>query len=251
MLNLLLFKSAANLRTEVSRYYLNYLWWIIEPILSMAVFYLVFGIFLNRGTEHYVAFLLVGLAGWNWFARSVQNISTSIYQARDLMQYIKIPKSFFPLEIFLQDAFKNAFVVALLLLFLIVYPTPVSITWLALPVIMAVQALLILATGMLCAALIPFVQDLKFIVSTAIHLLFFGSGVFYRIEDVVLPKHQFLLQLNPVVGLLRAYRESLIYATWPDWIYLTKVTLASGLLLCCAVWLLRRFDRVYPRICQQ
>ena len=251
MVSLLFFKTSANLRTEVSQYYLNYLWWVLEPILTMAIFYVVFGVFLNRGTEHYVAFLLCGLTAWNWFARSIEHASRSIYQSRGLILQVNLSKIFFPLEVFLRDGFKHLFVLSLLLAFLVFYPTPVSVTWLALPVLLFVQALLILGISILCAALVPFLPDLSFIISTGLHLMFFGSGIFFRIEDVVLPEHQFLMYLNPMAGLLKAYRDVLIYASWPDWYYLAKVSIIAIILLAGAVWLTRKLDYIYPRVCQQ
>jgi lipopolysaccharide transport system permease protein len=250
-LHLLYYKSAANLRTEISRYYLNYLWWVIDPVLTMAVFYVVFDIFLNRGTANYVAFLLTGLTWWNWFARSVQNASTSIYQGRRLMLQVNITKLFFPLEVCLRDSFKQLFVSILLLVFLYFCTPLAGITWLALPVLVAVQGLLILGVATFCSAIVPFVPDLKFIISTGIHLLFFASGIFFKIEDVVLTKHQFILYLNPMAGMLKNYREILIYGHWPDWFYLGKVALLGAGLCLVSFLLIHKMDKIYPRICNR
>ncbi|XPV75572.1 MAG: ABC transporter permease [Desulfovibrio sp.] len=251
LLNLVLFKTVASLRIEVSRYYLNYLWWAIEPVLSMMVFYVVFGIFLNRSAENYVGVLLVGLMAWNWFARSIEHASMSIYQGRGLMNQVVISKLFFPLEVVLRDTFKNSIVVVLLLVFLLFYTTPVSITWCALPVVLLVEAALIFGLAILSAALVPYVPDLQFVISTGLHLMFFGSGVFFRIEDVVLPKHQFLMYLNPMAGLIKAYRDILIYAQWPDWSYLGTVFLCSMSVLGFSIWLVKKLDHDFPRVCNQ
>jgi lipopolysaccharide transport system permease protein len=247
---LLMFKTAANLKTEVSRYYLNYLWWVIEPVLTMGVFYVVFGLFLNRSTKDFAAFLLTGLTSWNWFNRTVNNAAGSILAGGGLMLQVNIPKAFFPVEVFLRDGFKHLFAVALLLLFLVFYPTPVHTSWLALPVLLIVQGVFVLAAGVLCAALVPFLPDLKFIISTGLSLMFFGSGVFYDIQSIVLPEHRSILYLNPMAGLIKTYRDVLIYGLWPDWGYLLKVFAAGSILLWLSLALVRRFDHLYPRICQ-
>ena len=54
-----------------------------------------------------------------------------------------------------------------------------------------------------------------------------------------------------MAGLIKNYRQVLMYASWPDWHYLLQVFVASALLLCLALFLLNRFDRIYPRICQE
>lgn len=249
--DLLVFKTGANLRTEVSRYYLNYLWWVFNPLSSMLVFYVVFGIMLDRGTEHFVAFLLCGITSWQWFSNTVNNASNSIYAGRGLMLLVNIPKIFFPLEVLFRDSFKHLFVLALLLTFLTIYPTPTGMTWIALPALLAIQFIINAAFAMLCAALVPFVPDLKFVIQTVIHLAFFGSGIFFSIEDVVLPEHRFIIYLNPMAGLIKSYREILIYANWPDWTYLLWVTVGGVLLLTLSASLIFKFDHTYPRICQQ
>lgn len=249
--DLLIFKTRANLCTEVSRYYLNYLWWIFNPFSSMLVFYLVFDVFLNRGTPHFVGFLLCGITSWQWFSNTVNNASGSIYGGKALMLQINIPKIFFPLEVLLRDAFKQLFALSLLLTFLTFYPTPSGTTWLALPILLAIQCIINAGFAILCAAIVPFVPDLKFVINTLLHLAFFGSGIFFSIEQVILPKHRFIIYLNPMAGLIKNYREILIYAHWPDWQYLFWVLCGGLALLAFAVWLTFRLDHVYPRVCQQ
>jgi lipopolysaccharide transport system permease protein len=251
IIGLLIFRTGANLRAEASQYYLTYLWWVLEPILMMGVFYVVFGVFLQRGTPDFVGFLLCGLTFWNWFNRSVNNASSSIMGGQSIMLQVNIPKIFFPLEVLLSDAFKQLFVTTLLLAFLLLYPTPVTITWLALPVLMFIQLIIIAGTAILCAALVPFVPDLRFIIATGLQLLFFGSGIFFSVESVVLPQHQFIMYLNPLAGLLANYRGILMYSKWPDWIYLGEVLIGASVFLLFSLWVVSKLDHVYPRVCQQ
>lgn len=246
----LLFKTRCNLRIEVARYYLNYIWWVVDPLITMIVFYVVFGIFLNRGTSHFVAFLLIGTVMWNWFAKIVLHASNSVYQARGIIQQIDIPKVFFPIEVFLRDSFKHLIALTMLIAFLLFHPSLITWTWVALPLLMLIQAIFSLGIAILCAAIVPFIPDLQFIVSTGLQLMFFGSGIFYSIEDV-LPDHQYILYINPMAGLLKAYRDILIYARWPEWIYLAKVSIFSVAVLFISIWLIRKLNHTYPRICQQ
>ncbi|MFA9394510.1 MAG: ABC transporter permease [Halodesulfovibrio sp.] len=250
-LSLLATKAYANLRTEISRYYLNYFWWVLEPILSMLTFYLVFGIFLNSGTQNYVAFLLTGLVPWQWFANGVTQSSNSILANKGLMLQVDIAKIFFPLEVILRGTFKHLFVLALLLIFLVFYPTPISWTWLSLPILMVIQLLYIVSIGALCSAIVPFVPDLQFIISTVVRLGMYASGIFYNIDSVVLPKHQFIMYMNPIAGLIKSYRDILMYEKWPDWTYLGYLTIAGMVLLIISVTILHKLDHIYPRICQQ
>jgi len=167
------------------------------------------------------------------------------------MLQVDIPKIFFPLEIIFRGTFKNLFVLFMLLVFLLLYTTPVSITWLALPVLMVIQFLFILSFGILCAAIVPFIPDLKIVISSLLRLAMFGSGIFYDIDKVILPQHRSILYLNPMAGLIQSYRDILMYAHWPDWEYLGYATVGGCISLAIAILLIFKMDRRYPGICQK
>jgi lipopolysaccharide transport system permease protein len=247
-LNLVFFKVGANLKTEVSRYYLNYLWWVFEPVLTMAVFYVVFGVMLRSSTDNFVAFLLVGITSWLWFNRSIMNSSQSILTARGIISQTKITKVFFPLVVVVQDGVKQIAVVSLLLLFLILYGIPVTSSWWALPVIILVQFVLIFGCAVMTAALIPFFPDLKFLVATGLQMMFFATGVFFDIDKVVGGAYRVYAYLNPMAGMLKSYRTVLLHGNWPDWIYLMWVALFGLILSIIAVMIIRRLDHTYPKL---
>lgn len=249
-MDLLYAQVGAKLRNEIARYYLNYAWWVIDPILTMITFYIVFGIMLNRGTPNFTGFLLVGITSWMWFARSVNSGSMSILAGRGLMMQVKLHKSFFPLSVVIQDAFKQIFVVSLLLVFLIFYPTPVTWYWLFLPILMLVQLILIGATTLFCASIVPFLPDLTFIIQTIIQLMFFASGIFFSIENVVGEQHQAIAYLNPMAGLIKNYRNILIYGQPIDWTYIVIVALFSVVFFIISLCIISYFNYIYPRVCQ-
>ena len=251
LIHLLLFKAVANAKTEVSRYYLNYLWWVIEPLLLLLVFYVIFGIFMKSGTQNYVAFLIVGLTFWNWFSRTINNSASSILNAKAMMLHIKLPKIFFPLEVVFTDLFKQVFVLALLIFFLTLYETGASETWLLLPIVISVQIVLTIAIAIIVSAIIPFLPDLKFAVNTGLTLLFFSSGIFFDIDTAVPEEYRKYLYLNPVAGLLKSYRQVLIAHSQPDWYYLAAVAGVSVILLLFGSWLINRFDWYYPTLAQR
>lgn len=250
-IDLLLYKTRANLRAEVSRLYLNYAWWALEPLFSMAVFYVVFGIFMNSATPHFALFLLIGTTQWQWFSATVLHAANSIQAASGLMQQVDIPKIFFPLEVVLQDSFKHLFVLALLAVFLCFYPVPVCWPWLALPLVLGLQGLLVLACSVFFAAVVPFFPDLRLILATVMNVMFFITGIFFDVDMFVLPEHRHWMYANPMAGIIREYRAIIIRGEWPDWMYLGNVLLGTVMFLWVALYIIRRYDKMYPRICQQ
>ena len=66
------------LKADAARYYLGYIWWILEPLLYVAVFYVVFNIVLDFGRGDYLIFLICGKLPFVWFSKTVTQASGSI-----------------------------------------------------------------------------------------------------------------------------------------------------------------------------
>lgn len=244
---LILFKAYADLTSEASRTYLSFLWWIFDPILSMSVYYFVFGVLLQRGTADYVPFLLVGMVTWQWFINTVNHGMTSIWGNAGLMNQVYLPKTVFPSVVIIMDAFKFLIVFTLILLFLWVYGFSPNITYLALPAIFAVEFLFITAVTWFIAAIIPFVPDLRFLVQAVLQLVFFLSGIFFSSTDIPAGLRKYFY-LNPMATIIEDYRNILMHAQWPNWNALALIGLSSLLAVFLAGQLIRRYDFVYPRI---
>jgi lipopolysaccharide transport system permease protein len=248
---LVLTKVQLNLKSEASKSYLSYLWWILEPAMFVGVFYVVFGTFLARGTDGFLLFLLCGQIPFLWVARTITNSASSIEQGEGLMQQVEIPKIFFPLVVIVQDFVKSIIVFLLLFFFIYIYTGNVSITWLSLPIVIIVQLILVSGLSLFVAMVVPFVPDFRFIVVTGIQLLMFGSGIFYSYKDVLLPEHQYWFLLNPIASLIAQYRIVLIDGSWPDWQALISISIFSSLFFLVLLFILKKIDALYPRVLVQ
>jgi len=238
---------SAKLRSDVSNNYLSYLWWIFEPALTLAVFFVVFGLLFDRGGPAFVDFLLVGVATWAWFQKSVSNSTMSIMMARSLIMQVYIPKTLPPLVSVGQDTVKQMLVFAILLCYLLIRWEPVSAAWFAFPLLVLVQLLLAAGAAMLAAAVTPVIPDLRFIIGSSLQLLMFGSGIFYAIDDIP-EQYRHYFEVNPIALLIGMYRDVLLHDRLPDSGSLLYVA-SVGLALCLAGFsLLNRFDRTYARL---
>ena len=245
---LIFHKAYAELRAEATRAYLGFMWWFVEPFLYMAVFYVIFESGLKRGGAGFVPFLLCGLVTWKWFASTVNAASGVLGGNATIMQQVYLPKVIFPLVLVVVNTFKFGVALGFLLLFLILNPDiTVSASWLALPVLIAMQLLLIASITILVAAVVPFLPDLKLLLDNALMLMFFLSGVFYKFHEMS-PEMQRLLRFNPMLLLIEAYRVALLNNSQPNWKPLLGVTGVSIIFLCGGVMLFNRYDRVYPKI---
>lgn len=249
-LELIAYKVYADLRAETSRTYFSLLWWIIEPALFMAGFYVVFAILLERRTADFAVFLLVGLTVWKWFASSIAHASGSILGNQGLMQQVYLPKIVFPVVVVLTDAVKFAVAFLVLLALLGFHGGVFGPAWLALPALLLIQLLLIGGFSCLAAALVPLVPDIRFLIDNVMFLMMFLSGIFFSREDI--PANlQTLFYLNPMASLIEAYRGVLLANAWPSPSEMAAIAVAGAALLALAALVTHRLDRVYPRLTVQ
>ena len=246
-LELIWYKSIAELRAEAARAYLGFLWWIVEPIIYMLAFYIVFALIFERGGENFVPFLLCGLVTWKWFGSSVSQCANSITYNAGLMNQVYIPKYLFPAIVIVVGTIKFAVILALLLVFLVLYGITPTETWLFLPVILFIQLILIVAVSGLVAAIVPVVPDIKLILDNVLMLLFFLSGIFFDIKTV--PEDiRSILVLNPMAVIIDNLRVVLIDNRWPDIGSLAAVLLFSVIGMWLVGRLFKHYDRIYPKI---
>lgn len=244
---LVTYKVIADLRAEAARTYLGFIWWVLDPIIFMLIFYVLFGLLLQRGGEHFVPFLLIGLVAWRWFQITVSSGANALPAGHGLVRQTYLPKLLLPLTTICTELLKFSVVLLLLLVFLWLSGFGPRPAWLALPVLLVVQLALISGITLLAAALVPFVPDLKPLIGHVLQMLFFMSGIFYDPASIPEAYRGFFF-MNPMASLIDAYRDILLRGDWPNGgVLLLIAALATGLIL-VAAGILRRYDRVYPKL---
>lgn len=246
-LELIFYKTRADLKAEAAQGYIGFFWWVAEPLLYMGAFYVIFALVLQRGGPGFVPWLLIGLVAWKWFDTSVRMAAGSIRAGRGLMNQVYLPKLFFPAVALLKNGAKFLVTLALLMVFLLLAGVTPDWHWLALPVVGALQALVVVGVALTLAAVVPLWPDLMLLVNNGLMLMFFLSGVFFDTGAAPGWVHDALM-LNPMAPLLEAWRAVLLGQSWPDGPWLVWAALCGGGLIALGLWLLRRFDRYYPRL---
>ena len=237
----------ADLRQEVARRFLGFLWWVIEPVMYMAVFFVVFGLGLRQGGPDYVPFLLIGLVLWQWIKSCITHGGHAIWANLALIRQVKLPVLIFPLVQMLADTVKFLCIFVLLVLILWLLGYPPNTAYLALPLLFGLILLCAAGIGLLVAALIPLVPDLRFVIEQVLTVLMFLSGVAFTLNPMP-AQLAGILALNPILVLIDAVRGVLMHASWPTWASLLPVALICVLLSVGGVTTVLRLRRRYPKL---
>ncbi len=232
------------LKSEASRLFLSYAWWIIEPVLFVLVFYFVFAVLLRTGREDFLLFLICGKVPFMWFSKSVTLASNTIFQNRALISQIDIPKAFFPLASVQQSLYREVPVFLLMLLVAVLYGCYPGWHWLLLLPLVFVQYLLILAASCLGAICVARLLDTRMLISMGMLFLLFTSGVFWDVSSIqnVNARH-WLLWLNPMAFLLDCYRKVIMQSAAYDLIHLALLGLVAAVVLGVLLLWMRRCGR--------
>jgi len=237
-----------NLKSEAANTYLSYIWWLLEPALLAAVFYLVFELMLNRGGQGFFVFLLLGKIPFLWFSKSVNNAANSIVAGKGLINQIAIPKPFFPLLVVAQDTVKQTIVMVALLAFVSSQGVSPGIVWLLIPLVMLVQMLWIGCASLLAAAITPYLPDFRYLIHSGMTMFMLASGIFYDYREALAPEHHDWFLLNPMALLIESYRDILLRDSAPNFVALAVLCSGLGIAIACLMWFFHRHDQAYARV---
>lgn len=233
-----------SLKADAAKFYLSYLWWVLEPLLYVAVFYVVFDVLLGSKRADFLVFLMCGKLTFIWFSKSVVHSSRSIVASKGLIGKIDLPKSLFPLAMVQECFYKQIAVFALLLIFLMGNGYTANSSWFWLIPLILVNYLMIVAASFIAAFVVCIVFDLAVVISLSMMFLLFTSGIFWDVRS--LPDQEMVdlvLLLNPVSFIVDGYRQILIEGTAPDLIHLLMIGVAATLVILAMVFLFRIFSR--------
>ena len=240
---------------------LGFLWSLLNPLLMMLVFAVVFTLLMpNQTIAHFPIFLLSGLLPWNFFRTAVMGSVGSIVSNAHLVKKVYFPREVLPISTVLSNAVN--FMLALVVLFAMLFVAGLGLTrWsLWLPVIMAVQIVFTLGLAFILATVNVFYRDTAVIMEVVIQAWFFMTPVFYPIDilpasrvllGVELPLRRLVYILNPMASIIANYR-TVLYGSIdgappgpPGLDFFSRTAVSALLVLLVGYLLFARYARVF------
>ncbi|MEA2535957.1 MAG: lipopolysaccharide transport system permease protein [Chloroflexota bacterium] len=226
------------------------LWWIIDPLLQMAVYFLLFEIMLRQRIEDYPLFLFVAILPWKWFSTTLNQTTLSITGRQSLIRQVQFPKLVLPTAAVLAGTVSFVFGLVALGLVYFFFLDRLSPWVLCLPLIAAVQLVFTLALGTMFAAINTFFRDVQNVMSHALRLWFYLSGALIPLDTLASthPTLYSILSLNPFAVLFNAYRSVTYGMGPPNWLALLLLLGISVVLLVVAIYGFKRAEPAFARI---
>lgn len=211
------YSAVASLRAEVSGSFLNWLWWILDPLLFMAVYSFVSLVAFGRSEPHFIPFVFLGYGTWQFISRSVISSVKLVRSNKSLLSRVYLPKYILLFSKLFRNLIQLFITFALSIIVSVIDHVPFSWTVLYVPLIFVV--LLVLTFGNCCVVLHlgVYAQDLTNMMTVVLRLLFYLTGIFYSIpKRVPAPYGKLLLEFNPAAAIINELRNVMLYATRPN-----------------------------------
>ncbi len=194
------------------------IWFFLQPLMTMAMYVLIFKKLANLSTDGIPAplFYMVGIVAWNYFAECLNKTSTVFKDNAAVFGKVYFPRLILPFSIVLSSLVRFGVQLILLVIIMLFYvffrddfQFVFSIYLLMFPVFILLMALFGLATGMIVSAMTTKYRDLAFLVTFGVQLFMYATPVIYSLASAPEKLAQ-VIRLNPLTPIIEGLRLGLL-----------------------------------------
>lgn len=195
--------------------WLGILWSLLNPLLLLTVYSLIFPYILRVNVENYTMYLCVALLPWTFFTSAISIGTFSVVSNGNIVKKVYFPREIIPISVVISGAI-NFLISCVVIVFFLIF-SGIGISWYALffPIILLLQFLVILALVFVLSACTVYIRDLEHFVSIVLLVLFYGTPIVYTMDSIP-EKLKWVLNLNPMTHVIEAYRDILYYQRMPN-----------------------------------
>jgi lipopolysaccharide transport system permease protein len=204
---LLYFLVLRNLKVRYKQTVLGAAWALLQPLLTMVLFSLIFGRLARLGSDGlpYPVFALAALVPWTYFANALTQAGNSLVDQHQLLTKVYFPRLLLPLAAVIAGLVDLAIAFVLLLVVLAWYGITPSPRLLAVPAFALLAATSALAPGIWLAALNVRYRDVRYVIPFLVQIWLFATPVAYS-SGLVPARWRVLYHLNPMAGVVEGFR---------------------------------------------
>ncbi|HPG00656.1 MAG TPA: ABC transporter permease [Kiritimatiellia bacterium] len=208
---LLYFLTWRDVKVRYKQTILGVLWAFIQPFMKLVVFSVIFGKLARIDSEGYPypIFVYAGMLPWQFFSEALTRSSTSVVGSSNLITKVYFPRLIIPIAAVggcLVDFLISFSILFGLMFYYGVAPTAATLIVIPLIFLTIVAAL---GAGTLLSAMNVSYRDFHYLVPFALQIWMFATPVIYPVR-IFPPRWQWLISLNPMAGIVDAYRSAIL-----------------------------------------
>ena len=227
---------------------LGVLWYLVNPIVLMGAYTLMFGLVLKgQQIADYPIFLMIGLVAWTFFQQSLLAATPSLIDQSGLVRKARFPRQAIPASSVTVQLITFLAVFALLLPVALAVRGRVELSLLLLPVVIALLFLFALGCALACSVLHAYFRDVLPILSAALLPWFFLTPIFFRPQTIgFVERHHavgtLLAWVNPMAPFIQSLQAVVYDGRGPGLGRLLYMVLVGAAALGAGGAIFRRFQ---------
>ncbi|HZL32419.1 MAG TPA: ABC transporter permease [Verrucomicrobiae bacterium] len=231
---------------------LGNIWWILDPLLQMAIYVIFVSVILKRGGPDYPLFVFAAILPWKWFSTSINDAILSVTSRESIIKQVKFPTIVLPVAATVSGVVSFVFgLIPLFGMMIAFYADRITPYLVLIPVVAFVQFFFTLSLCIVCASINVFFRDLGNLARHFIRLWFYLSPALYGGSEIDPNKYGVIAQiykLNPWVPLFESYHNVIYNGTFPDWAGLGALLVVSFGLIAIATLIFKRLEPAFAKV---
>lgn len=231
------------IRVRYKQSLLGAAWAILQPLTMMVVFTIVFSRFARVPTDGipYPIFSYTALLPWTMLATAISFGVPSMINNLNLVVKTYFPREVLPIGAVGASFFDFLVASSIFIVMLLYYRIEVTWSILWLPLVLLLQLTLTLGIVFIGSSLVVLYRDVRFIVPLGLQIWLYLTPIIY---PVTLVPAQFLplYMLNPMAGIITAYRQIILYGQPPTWSYLVISGVEAVLIFLAGYWIFKKLE---------
>lgn len=227
--------------------FLGFLWTLLNPLLMLVVYSLVFQFVFKTGIKHYSIYLFICLMPWNAFSNAIFNGTTCVSNNASILKKVYFPREILPLYVVISNTIQYFFSAVIIFIALIV--SGVGISWVALflPLIVLIQAIFSLGIILLLSAANVYIRDVQYIMNPVMMIWMYACPILYSIS-MIPERFVGIYKFNPMTLIMLEYQNILYNKTLPNFANL-GIVLGVSLIMLLIGYLV--FNRLQKRFAEE
>jgi ABC-2 type transport system permease protein len=198
---------------------LGYVWSLVRPFAFFGVVYFVFTEIadVGSGIRHYGVYVLFSMVLFQYFGEVTNGCLSSLVERENLLRKMRFPRIVIPLSVTITALLNLGMTLVAVVIFALINGVTPTLTWLELPLIVALLTVFALGVGLLLSVLYVHYRDVRPIWEVVTQVLFYASPVLY-VATMVPASFQQAYLANPLASLFTEMRHAIVDpAARPVW----------------------------------
>lgn len=248
--DLLLTLAGRDVRLRYRQTALGVIWVVLQPLMLAAGFTLVFGVIAKLPTDGLPTFVIsyAGLLGWNVFNTMISKGGISLVGNAHLVSKVYFPRLALPLSVVFSTLLDFVVALAVMAGLMIWYHVTPGLRLLSMPLWLAMFLALGGGFALMTAALTVSYRDVQYIVPVLLMVLQYVSPVGYVVGRNVHGRLLRWYMLNPLAGLIEAFRWSILGRETVHWGYVLQASIVSVAILLIGMICFKRMERKFADV---